>query len=489
MIARSLDLVVSLVVTVATILAGCDPDLVRCVPGASVACHCDESPGGATCDGEGRYGTCVCSSTCREGTLIACRCEDDRVGLQTCLTAGDRTPCVCEPRCVEGEMALCSCGESLDGRVTCVDGALTACDCRVATCVPDSTRECVCSGGALSVRRCVGRSFGACECSDAPVVTPPIDAGVLDRCAPAPSVPTPLEGLSPPGTWSHPVDSPPVLIDAREDGYVVVTRTRAVLLDREGTELARYTSDLDIVAAALLDEGGVVIADRGRLRVLDDALAVRATHLLATACLSVVDVGCGRVLCAEGGTVTSYELATGERRVSPLSLTGTLLRTFGEDLVIGGGSIVLALPDGSSMARSPRFEPPWTPFGPGAGVVGREGAVMDLTRCAEPTLDPSAPCAEVVGSLPLGASGAPRDGDAAGFFYTIDLDVAVSRWSILRWDVRASLRLSMAVTSLSTTQFPRAVAHDPWGRRVLLSIDPCGFGECMRFVTTASYEP
>ena len=474
---------------VVTTIASCVPEPVRCVPGASAACRCGESLGSTTCDAQGRYAVCVCSTTCREGTLLACRCEDGRVGLQRCLADGERSTCACDARCVEGETGRCSCGESLEGRVTCVDGVLGACDCWMATCVTDSTLECVCSGGALSVRRCVGGSFGACECSDAPVVPPPIDAGLTERCAPPASVPEPLEGLSPPGGWSHVVESLPVLVDARADGYVVVTRTQAVLLDRDGLERARYTSDLDIVAATLLDEGGVVIADRGRLRVLDDAFEVRASHLLAASCTAVVDVGCGRALCAEGGAVASYELASGARRESPLRVTGPLLRTYAEDLVIANGPLLRVLRDGSVVMRSPRFEAPTVPFGPGAGVVDRDRVVRDLTTCADPTIDGSAPCGEALGAVPFEGHGVAMDGDAAGYLYVVGFDVATSRHAIERYDVRTGTLVSRAVTSEVRERFPRMLAHDPWGERVLLAIDPCdGFSECMRVVTTAAYE-
>lgn len=469
-------------------IASCDPEPLRCVPGASVACRCGEALGSTTCDTAGHYRACVCASSCREGTSVACRCEDGAIGLQTCLADDERTACTCEPRCAEGEVGLCPCGESLEGHVTCIDGALSACDCRTPTCVPESTRECVCSGGALSVRRCVGGSFRTCECADAPVVPPSIDAGIVERCSPEPSAPVPLEGLSAPGGWSHPVESMPVAIEARADGYLVATRRHAVVIDRDGIERATYMSDLDIVAATTLDAGGVVIVDRGRLRVLDDALAVRTTHLLGEPCTSVLDIGCGRVLCRGSATVTSYELASGARHSTAVS-AAELQRTYGEDLVVGGGPVLLTLRDGSVVTRALRLEPPVAAFGPGPGVVDREGVVRDLRDCADPTLDSLSPCGVVLGTVPFVSRGLAMDGDVAGFLYVVGVDEATSRWSVQRHVARTGELVSRATTAETLPRIPRMLAHDAWGRRVLLAIDPCdGFSECTRVVTTAAYE-
>jgi hypothetical protein len=375
--------------------------------------------------------------------------------------------------------------------VTCTDGVLSSCSCEGARCAGTEPPVCRCEDGTVSTRPCLDGVAGACRCEDA--AAPRTDAGVPARCAPAPSTPTPLDGLPAPGSWEVSLGARVLALAVRADGYLVVTTDRALLVSREGVLLHEHVSDRPLTSGATLSDGRAVVADGAALHVLSDTLAPLARHLLPVPCIGVADIGCNRALCVSGDSAFGeIEIDSGESRVTRPWGSSLVARMVvpvpGQDAVVVGGfgPIHLLLTPGDrpfvyralgtgAMGRSVPFA---VVGGTSPRILDAASVVWGTSRCFE--LSSATPCGGTLGSVASPAE-SPRTADLEGHAYVMGEGGALDRY-----DLRTLTFVSRHAVPLAPGDRPRELAHDAWGRRVVLAFERCA-GACVPMLTTVGY--
>ena len=428
--------------TIDATFAACACD--GCADGASYRCACRDGRAGlATCE-RGVVQTCACfdplPEPCVAGARRACECADASEGSQRCEADGRFGACVCGTSCESGSAVACACADGLSGVARCEGSSWGVCLCPEPDAAVDIPND---DAGA-----------------DAPVA-PPMDAGL----PPEPSCPPcgcetiePTIAPGPRRTLHAGAEYPRWFVN--EEGYVGVRDGEAILLDREGVVRARHVAPARryYVGASGTERSLVVWTDT-EIEVLSPALELVRTIALRTPCALGFVLPCGRLVCIDRTTVT-YDLSTGTWTLGTSSIEATAFGLWwvGRGFQVPDRDAVLynTSPETSylrwvegSIPVTSVLPATFLAVGPSLAITAA-GEIRSLERCGE---EGSPGCFALVGSV---GHAVARAAWGDGSFYILN-DFLLERIEV---DTGA---LSTLEVDLPGSQ----LLYDPWSRSVI----------------------